>query len=125
MTLARLHNLHTKAIDFVLAFPQAKVKTTIFLKTPTGVVLESEDGKETVLLLLKNLYGLKDAGVTWFEHLSQGLSNLGFIPTASDPCVFIQGSNIILLYVDDCVIISRSEGEATVRSHNHCEKQFR
>ena len=112
MTLANLHNLHTKAIDFVLAYPQAKVKTTIFLKTPAGVVLTKENGEETVLLLLRNLYGLKDAGATWFEHLSKGLANIGFIPTESDPCVFIQGTNILLQYVDDCVIISRSEGEA-------------
>ena len=42
--------------------------------------------------LLKNLYGLKDAGRTWFEHLSDGLLCMGFIPTNSDPCIFTKGS---------------------------------
>ena len=65
-----------------------------------------------VLLLLKNLYGLKDAGLTWHEHLTSGLTNIGFIPTKSDPCVYTRGSNIIIMYVDDCVIITKSEGEA-------------
>ena len=112
MTLANLHNLHTKAVDFIQAYPQAKIKAIIFLKTPPGVILESEGGQQTVLLLLKNLYGLKDAGLTWYEHLTSGLTAIGFVPTKSDPCVFIRGSNIILMYVDDCVIISTSEGEA-------------
>jgi hypothetical protein len=74
--------------------------------------LESEGGQQTVLLLLKNLYGLKDAGLTWYEHLTSGLTRIGFTPTKSDPCVFVRDSNIILMYVDDCVIISTSEGEA-------------
>ena len=110
LTLSKLHNLHTKSIDFVQAFPQAKVKSMIFLKTPAGVELTGNE--ESVLRLIKNLYGLKDAGLTWFEHLSQGLLSMNFKPIISDPCVFIRGSNILILYVDDCIVISQSEGEA-------------
>ena len=66
-----------------------------------------------VLLLLKNLYGLKDAGLTWYEHLTSGLTNIGFTPTRSDPCVFTIDKDIIIMCVDDCVIISHSEGEAS------------
>ena len=113
LTLANLHKLHTKAVDFIQAYPQAKIKAVIFLRTPPGVILESEGGKEMVLLLLKNLYGLKDAGLTWYEHLTSGLTNIGFTPTRSDPCVFTRDKNIIIMYVDDCVIISHSEGEAS------------
>ena len=32
MTLANLHNLHTKAVDFIQAYPQARIKAIIFLK---------------------------------------------------------------------------------------------
>ena len=53
MTLANLHGLHTKAVDFIQAYPQAKIKAVIFLKTPPGVILESEGGREMVLLLLE------------------------------------------------------------------------
>ena len=53
-----------------------------------------------VLLLFKNLYGLKDACLTWFVRITSGLTNIGF------------SSRIIIMYVDDCVIISRLEGEA-------------
>ena len=58
------------------------------------------------------MYGLKDAGLTWFEHLSKGLNAMGFQPTASDPCIFQNGSNLIVLYVDDCIILSRTKEEA-------------
>ena len=53
MTPANLHLLHIKAVDFVQAYPQAKVKTTIFLKTPTGVILNSKGKEKMVLVLLK------------------------------------------------------------------------
>ena len=70
LIIAKLHHLYTKSVDFVQAYPQAKIKTIIFLKTPPGVMLESEGEEEMVLLLLKNLYGLKNAGLTWYEHLT-------------------------------------------------------
>ena len=31
---------------------------------------------------------------------------------ASDPCIFKNGSNLVVLYVDDCVILSRTKEEA-------------
>ena len=111
MTLARLNNLYTKSVDFVQAFPQADVKANIYLHNPPGVILADTNG-ETVLKLLKNLYGLKDAGLTWYEHLTKGLDELGFKPTKSDPCIFIKGQNVVIIYVDDCCIMSPSEGEA-------------
>ena len=108
LTLAKLHNLHTQSIDFVQAYPQAEVKHPIYLKTPAGVVL-NDNGGQLVLKLLKNLYGLRDAGLTWFQHLTEGLTSMGFTATSSDPCIFTRGSDIIILYVDDCVIISRTK----------------
>ena len=111
MTIAKLHNFHTKSVDFVQAYPQAELKSTIFLRSPPGVELAT-DNEEMVLQLIRNLYGLKDAGRTWYEHLTDGLDAMGFIPTESDPCILINGTDIIVLYVDDCIIISRTKAEA-------------
>ena len=30
---------------------------------------------------------------------------------ASDPCILKNGSNIVVLYVDDCIIVSRTKEE--------------
>ena len=111
MTIAKLHNLHTKSVDFVQAYPQANIKSSIYLHPPAGVILNRSRG-DMVLKLIRNVYGLEDAGKTWFEHLIEGLEGLGFKPTESDPCIYIRGSNIIVLYEDDCIIISNSEKEA-------------
>ena len=67
MTVSKLHNLHTKSVDFVQAYPQTNIKSTIYLQNPTRVVLTQDKG-DTVLKLQKNLYGLKGAGLTRFEH---------------------------------------------------------
>ena len=73
-----------------------------------------------VLKLIKKLYGLKDTGLTWYEHLREGLRNMNFKSTLSDPCIFTRGNSIIIIYVDDCCIISKSEEECK-RIYNELE----
>ena len=108
LVLSKLNNLHTQSIDFTLAFPQADIKIPIYLHTPQGINFEN-DGHKTVLMLEKNLYGLRDAGKTWWEHLSEGLIELGFHQTQTDRCVFIKDDVIILIYIDDCIILSKNK----------------
>ena len=55
MTLSKLHNLHTKSVDFVQAYPQAKIKSEIYLQNPAGVVLTQHKG-DVVLKLLKSIW---------------------------------------------------------------------
>ena len=110
LVLSKIHGLHTKCIDFTLAFPQADVKVPIYLHTPPGIELnESGSQDKMVLKLKKNLYGLRDAGRTWWEHLSEGLTEMGFHSTETDQCVFVKDDVIILICVDDCVILSKNE----------------
>ena len=97
LVLSKIHGLHTKCIDFTLAFPQADVKVPIYLRTPPGIQLGG-NSNNTVLKLKKNLYGLRDAGRTWWEHLSEGLTEMGFHQTETDQCVFIKDNVIILIF---------------------------
>eukprot|EP00957_Ditylum_brightwellii_P081127 6171144-Ditylum_brightwellii.AAC.1 len=83
MIMPKLYNLHIRAIDFVLAYPYTDVKTPIYLLAPTGVDINT-NGEDLVLILRKNLYRLKDAGRTLWEHLSEGLEKLGFKQCNSD-----------------------------------------
>ena len=100
------------------------IKTTIYLNHPVGVILINSKG-DVVLRLVKNLYGLKDSRLTWFEHLTKGLDEMGFVATNSDPCIFINGTDMIILYVDDCVIISKTEGEAKAIYNKFEKKGFK
>ena len=124
MTLAKLHKLHTKSVDFVQAYPQAKVNSTIYLHTPPGVQLSNKND-DMVLRLKRNLYGLKDAGRTWYQHLTDGLDSLGFIPTESDPCIFLRETDVVVLYVDDCIIISKTKAQADKVYNDLHNKGFR
>ena len=47
------------------------------------------------LKLLQNLYGLKDAGATWFNHLTKELTNMGFQQGLVDPCLFFRDGIVL------------------------------
>ena len=62
-----------------------------------------------VLRLNKSLYGLKQGSYNWHNKLKKGLLDRGFVESISDPCVFISKDMIILVYVDDCILLSKDE----------------
>ena len=64
------------------------------------------DGRDFVLLLQKNLYGLKQASMTWFEKLRDGLVACGFCQSIVDPCCFHQAHLVLLVFLDDCLLFS-------------------
>jgi hypothetical protein len=103
-TLAAMHNLKGKQIDFTQAFPQAKLKKYIYLRFPAG--FEHKNDK-WALKLKRNLYGLVQASRNWFLNLSAIYERLGFKQSKSDPCLFLRKDMIIVLYTDDCLLYAR------------------
>ena len=55
MVMSKLYNLHTRSIDFVLAYTQAEVKMDIYLHPPAGIIINTHR-KDQVLKLKNNLY---------------------------------------------------------------------
>jgi hypothetical protein len=50
------------------------------------------------------LYGQKQAGRVWNQHLHAGLAEkLGFVQSEADPCIYYRGTLIFLLYTDDSI----------------------
>ena len=62
MIMSALHNWHTRQIDYVLAFPQAPVERTIYMKIPRGFKIQDGDTKDYILQLHRNVYGQHQAG---------------------------------------------------------------
>jgi hypothetical protein len=65
-----------------------------------------------VVELLKNLYGLKEAGRIWFELISGVLKTDGFEQSSIDKCLYFKQDAhgervIVVLYVDDLLILSK------------------
>ena len=109
LIVAEILQLETRAIDFVLAFPQAKLETPVYMELPAGVELSghSFDSGKYLLRLRMNLYGLWNASYNWHQKLKTALEERGFVESLSDPCVFLSKNMVILQYVDDCILISR------------------
>ena len=101
------------SIYFTLAFPQAEVKTTIFMEVPIGCCVPEGD---YMCLILKNLYGLQQAARTWFECLRDALvladekyEGLGFRQSTVDPCIFYKYGVLLISRVDDCLIFAKNK----------------
>ena len=71
LTLTLSENWSTRQVDYTNAFAQADIKEDIYVEPPKGFA--GRDGKDKVLLLLKSLYGIKQAPKTFFDELSAGL----------------------------------------------------
>lgn len=109
LTMSLMFDLETRSIDFVLAFPQADLDVPVFMELPMGMEIPGAKKGEYILELKKSLYGLKQAGLNWYEKLKKGLEDRGFKASDIDPCIFIRHDMIIISYVDDCCLISFSK----------------
>ena len=122
--------MESKAIYFVLAFPQADLKEDIWMNLPIGFQVdgqtEADSGRHYVLKMNKNLYGLKQGSFNWYEKLKTSLTNRNFKPSDIDPCLYIGNGMIVLTYVDDCIIVvpSMQKIDAFVKSMEVGPKLF-
>jgi len=116
LTLAVINNWHTRQLDFLLAFTQADIEWDLYIRLPAGFLipgktLTDEDRKKYVLKLEKNLYGQKQAGRVWYQHLKKNLLKLGFKASNIDECVFYYGKTIFIVYTDDTILIGPDKVE--------------
>ena len=62
-----------------------------------------------VVGLLRALYGLKEAARLWYEKMSRGMIEDGFVVSRHDPCIFYKGTGyqriIVATHVDDFRIV--------------------
>jgi hypothetical protein len=112
--MTALHDWHTKQLDFVLAFPQALVEREIYMTIPKGFEINEGRNEDYVLLLHRNVYGQKQAGRVWNQHLTKILINrVGFTQSKVDDCIFYKGQVMYVLYTDDSILAGPDEDEIT------------
>ena len=105
--LTAILGLHTQSIDFSNAFAQASIPDgkDVYIEVPKGFA--PTDGRDCMMKLKKSLYGSTTALRLWYEKISKGLIDRGFVPFKMDPCLFISPTVLLVLYVDDCCIFAR------------------
>ena len=100
IVIAKIINLDSKALDFVLAFPQADLEEDIWIQLPIGfqvsVQTEVYSKSHYILKLNKNVYGLKKRIYNWYKKLKKSLVDQGFNPSYIYPCLYIGNFMIVL-----------------------------
>jgi Reverse transcriptase (RNA-dependent DNA polymerase)/Integrase core domain len=104
------YDLEIHQMDVKTAFLNGDLEHEIYMCQPEGHQVEGQE--QLVCKLNKSLYGLKQAGRSWYEKIDAALLKFDFIRLATDNCIYIKRSNdyliIIALYVDDLLILSDS-----------------
>ena len=83
LVIAPTRKLHIHQMDIKGAYLNGKLKECVYMRQPEGF----GDGTGRVCLLIKTLYGLKQAGREWNKELDSKLRKKGYSRLRSDPCV--------------------------------------
>ena len=98
-----LHNL-----DALTAFLNGVMDKEVFIEQPKGFEVVGTNGERLYCFLKKAIYGLKQAGRTWWQAIHQHLISIGFTASPSDTCLYVRtrGAKIVILaiYVDDFIV---------------------
>jgi hypothetical protein len=82
----------------------------VFMKQPEGFTVNDSSW---VARLQKGLYGMKQGGCCWYEHLEETLQSMGFRQLHLNASIFIweqDGVKVILpVFVDDITLASKSK----------------
>jgi hypothetical protein len=116
VAMAAKKKLTMRAIDIKGAYlnadlPKAEIMrinrdvATIMMRNDASLVEYARKDGSIHVELNKALYGLKTAGKEWYNLLSRKLISWGFIRSNYDPCMFIKGTTVIAVYVDDLLIL--------------------
>lgn len=97
--------MHLKQFDIKTAFLYGTLKENVYMKQPEGF----DDGSGRVCKLMRSLYGLKQAPRCCNMRFVDFLTNLEFMQSVADPCLFIRQKGVaklmVALYVDDGLIV--------------------
>ena len=103
---ARIHQS-----DVVAAYLNGNLEEgeEVWMTQPEGFEVHGRDGRMLHCRLKKAIYGLKQAGRRWNEHLNRFMKVLGFTRSIWDQCVYFRGTGkerlVVAVVVDDLITI--------------------
>jgi hypothetical protein len=77
-------DLELKQYDIPTAFLNAEIDRKLYAETPEAF----RHVKGEIMLLLRGLYGLKEAPILWYNELRRQLIKLGLKPVEGFPCLY-------------------------------------
>ena len=110
LAIAARHNLEIQQMDVKTAYLNRELEEDIDMRQPEGFIKVGEEHK--VCKLQRSLYGLKQAGRSWYKKIDAYLEELGLKRSNLDNCVYHQKKGkdmlFIALYVDDLLIFANN-----------------
>jgi hypothetical protein len=122
LALAAQKHWEVHHMDVKSAFLNGDLKEEVYVKQPPGFVIAGKE--EKVLCLRKALYGLRQAPRAWNAKLDTTMVSLGFQRSRSEHAIYVRGSLIIGVYVDD-LVISGSKKEEIGQFKAEMKESFR
>ena len=112
-------DLQLKSIDFDSAYLNSTLDKPMYMRPPAGFQQVYPHGLKEgqVLRLRKGLYGLKQAGLLWYQTLRNQLKQIKLKPAVHDPCLFKHEVKqlYLVVYVDDCVLVgTKTDIDSTI-----------
>ena len=124
LAFAAQYDLEIHQMDVKSAYLNGDLVEEIYMEQPEGFI--DPTGKEKVCQLHKSLYGLKQAGRSWYHKIDAYFGELGLIRSFSDNCVYRKSKDgkilIIALYVDDLLIFSNEMAELQELKMQMCKR---
>ena len=126
LIISLLLGWQNRQLDFVMAYPQAPAEMPLYMRLPQGYKHRGMSRKTHALKLIRNVYGQKQAGRVWNKFMDKGMRDIGFTPSAFDPCLYYRGSVLFLVYIDDCIMFRPDAGaiDQVVTDLRSCPQQF-
>ncbi len=111
MALTASFKLNARQYDAVNAFINSQMNEEVFVDFPEGMERPT-NVNDPCFLLLRALYGLKQSLLLWLREVTSTLLKLGLYPVPGVDCLFTNDWLILFFYVDDFVLLYRTEDEA-------------
>lgn len=106
------NNFPIYQLDVCSAFLYGEIVGDFYIKLPIGC---RDEMKDKVCKLKKALYGLKDSPKNWNVKFHNVITDLGFVRSDFEYCLYIKISNnnktYLLLYIDDLLLASTCHSE--------------
>ena len=107
LATAAARGWHAHHVDVRTAYLNASMDVDVYLIILDGF---TDAGKEGIML--KEMYGTKQAGRLWRTHLHNALTGMGAVQSDADPCVYhvmVVGHKVIVeVHVDDIITAGKN-----------------
>ena len=102
ITMVLANNWTNRQVDYTNVFAQADLKKEVYIEPPKGFL--RKDKKDSVLRLLKSVYGLKQTPKNFFDKISEGFIERGLEQSKLDKRLFMKNDMLCVICVVDTIL---------------------